>query len=373
MKSAKLAEYIELNENRNVNFELSNKDVVGITISKQIIPTKANLKNAELKKFYIVEPNDFIYNPRTHGKQIGLGFNDTEKKLLISWNNISFRVKKEKLNQLNPKYLFIWFNRSEWDRNATFNSWGSSTEVFSWNELCDMEILIPNINIQNKYVAIYDSMKENLKVYQSKLDDLKLICDGYIEELKKEYASKRIEKYIKRTDERNKENKIKNVKGVSVYKNFREPTSKVNRNELGNYKIVHPKEISFVQTTHNEKVFAYALNNTKEDIVVSSVNEVFKVDDKKLLPEYLSLFFNRTEFDRYVRFNSWGSARETFTWNDLIEVKIPIPNIETQKSIVSIYNEWIKRKEIYDSLNKLIDQMNPIIIKGAIQEGEKYE
>lgn len=78
--------------------------------------------------------------------------------------------------------------------------------------------------------------------------------------------------------------------GVSTSKEFREPTSKVNRNELSNYKIVRPRQISFVQTTHNEKVFAYAFNNTEDDIVVTSVNEVFSVDEDKLLPEYLCMF-----------------------------------------------------------------------------------
>lgn len=370
MKSIRLGDYIEQIDERNSNNQY--KNVMGISVNKVLIPTKANMSNINLKSYKILKKGNFAYCLVTsrNGNKISIVYNDLENCVISSINPV-FKIKDERI--INPYFLFMYFKRPEFDRFARFNSWGSARETFDWNDFCDIEISLPSIDIQDRYVAIYRSIQNNLKIYQSKLDDLKLICDGYIEELKKEYASKRIEKYIKRTDERNKENKIKNVKGVSVYKNFREPTSKVNRNELGNYKIVHPKEISFVQTTHNEKVFAYALNNTKEDIVVSSVNEVFKVDDKKLLPEYLSLFFNRTEFDRYVRFNSWGSARETFTWNDLIEVKIPIPNIETQKSIVSIYNEWIKRKEIYDSLNKLIDQMNPIIIKGAIQEGEKYE
>lgn len=370
MKSIRLGDYIEQIDERNSNNQY--KNVMGISVNKVLIPTKANMSNINLKSYKILNKGNFAYCLVTsrNGNKISIAYNDLENCVISSINPV-FKIKDERI--INPYFLFMYFKRPEFDRFARFNSWGSARETFDWNDFCDIEISLPSIDIQDKYVAIYRSIQNNLKIYQSRLDDLKLVCDAYIEELQREYVSERIEKYIKRTDERNRENKIKNVKGVSVYKNFRDPTSKVNRNELSNYKIVHPKEISFVQTTHNEKVFAYALNNTKEDIVVSSVNEVFKVDEKKLLPEYLSMFFNRTEFDRYVRFNSWGSARETFTWNDLIEVKIPIPNIETQKSIVSVYKEWIKRKEICDSLNKLIDRMNSIIIKGAIQEGEKYE
>jgi len=159
--------------------------------------------------------------------------------------------------------------------------------------------------------------------------------------------------------------------GVSTTKEFRKPTSKVNRNELENYKVVKPRQISFVQTTHNEKVFCNAFNNTDEDIVVTSVNEVFSTNEEILLPEYLVMFFNRTEFDRYARYHSWGSARETFTWNDLIKVEIPIANITVQKSIVDIYTVYKKRKKINEKLKTQIKDICPILIKGSLDEGRK--
>ena len=116
----------------------------------------------------------------------------------------------------------------------------------------------------------------------------------------------------------------------------------------------------------NEKVFAYAFNNTTEDIVVSSVNEVFSTDENKLYPEYLCMFFNRKEFDRYARFHSWGSARETFTWDDLVQVEIPIPDIEIQKSIANIYSVYIERKRINEQLKSQIKNICPILIKGSL-------
>ena len=113
----------------------------------------------------------------------------------------------------------------------------------------------------------------------------------------------------------------------------------------------------------------YAFNNTKEDIVVSSVNEVFSTQEDKLYPEYLCMFFNRTEFDRYARFHSWGSARETFTWNDLIEVKIPIPDIAIQKSIAEMYTVYNKRKKINEQLKAQIKNICPILIRGSLEDG----
>ena len=237
--------------------------------------------------------------------------------------------------------------------------------------MCDIDIKLPDITIQQKYVDVYREMLENQKNYELGLDDLKLACDASIENLRREVHCEPIGRYIKRHDIRNGKNGTKNVMGVSTAKEFRKPTSKVNKNELSNYKVVKPRQISFVQTTHNEKVFAYAFNNTDEDIVVTSVNEVFSVDDEKILPEYLCMFFNRTEFDRYARFHSWGSARETFTWNDLVKVEIPLVDMETQKSIVNIYKAYRERKLISEKLKEQIKDICPILIKGSMEEAKK--
>ena len=237
--------------------------------------------------------------------------------------------------------------------------------------MCDIDIALPPIEIQQKYVSVYRAMLENQQSYERGLEDLKLVCDAYIEDLRRKIPCEPIGPYLEPYDVRNGPDGTKNVMGVSTSKEFREATSKVKRNELANYKVVKPRQISFVQTTHNEKVFAYALNNTNEDIVVTSVNEVFSVNEDKLLPEYLSMFFNRTEFDRYARFHSWGSARETFTWDDLIKVKISIADITVQRSIVDIYTVYKERKEINEKLKSQIKDICPILIKGANEEGKK--
>ena len=200
---------------------------------------------------------------------------------------------------------------------------------------------------------------------------MKLVCDGYIENLRRNLPCEKIGNYIERHDKRNSDNTIKNVMGISTSKKFREPTAKVNRDELSSYKIVEPRQIAFVQTTHNEKVFAYAFNDTNERIVVSSVNEVFSTDETKILPEYLAMFFNRAEFDRYARFHSWGSAREVFTWKDLCEVEVPIPSLEIQKSIAAIYDVYRTRQKILERLKLQIKKICPILIKGSLDEGAK--
>ncbi len=109
-----------------------------------------------------------------------------------------------------------------------------------------------------------------------------------------------------------------------------------------------------------------------------SARETFNFDDmcdveiptdlEKLLPEYLMLFLTRSEFDRYARFNSWGSARETFNFDDMCDVEIPIPDIKVQKAISDIYAVYVDRKQINNHLKERIKSMCPILIKGSLEE-----
>ena len=369
----KLGDLIELSDDRNSDGVYGIDDVKGISIKKVFIETKADMSGVSLTPYILVKPDYFAYVTVTsrNGEKITLAHNTSQNTYIVSSSYIVFRIKKPEL--LLSKYLFMYFNRAEFDRYSRFNSWGSARETFSWQDMCDISIMLPDVPTQQKYVDIYDAMCANQKAYEKGLDDLKLTCDAYIEELRRKMPCEKIGPYIDRYDVRNGKNGTKNVMGVSISKEFREPSSKVNKNELANYKVCHPGDIAFVQTTNNEKCFAYAYNNTDHDIVVSSVDEVFSTKKEKLNTEYLSLFFNRKEFDRYARFNSWGSARETFTWNDLVDVQVPIPKMEIQKSIANIHKVFVERKRINEKLKQQIKNICPILIKGAIEEGISKE
>lgn len=366
----KLGELISILEEKNIENLYGVDDVKGISIQKKFIETKADMDGVSLRPYLLVKPDDFAYVTVTsrNGEKITLAHNTSDKTYIVSSSYIVFRVTRTDV--LLSDYLFMYFNRPEFDRYSRFNSWGSARETFSWEEMCDIDIELPPIEIQRKYVEIYKGMVDNQIAYETGLEDLRLVCDGYIEDLRRKYTLERLEYYLVRTNIKNSDNKIKNVKNVSVYKTFNEPTAKVNKNELSGYKIVKPNEISFVQTTHNEKVFAFAINNTEDDIVVTSVNEVFKTTDK-LDPYYLSLFFMRKEFDRYARFHSWGSARETFVWEDLCDVKIPVPPMNIQKSIANIFKAFQERKKINEQLKQQIKNICPMLIKGAVEEAKR--
>lgn len=366
----KLGTLLDLLEHTNSDLKYGIDDVRGVNNLKQLMPTKADMNGRDLSKFQIVKPGEFVFNHRTsrNGSKFSIALNSGKAPIICTEDYVVFCIKPECAQTLIAEWLYLYFNRSEFDRYVITNSWGSSTEFYNWEDLCDIDIDLPDLPTQQKYVDIYNAMVANQQSYERGLEDLKLACDGYIEDLRRKMPCERIGKYIERYDVRNGKNGTKNVMGISTSKQFRVPTSKVNINELANYKVCHPRQIAFVQTTHNEKVFTYAFNNTDEDIVVSSVNEVFSVDEEKLLPEYLCMFFNRTEFDRYARFHSWGSARETFTWSDLIDVEIPLPDMKIQKSISEIYTVYLQRKEINEKLKAQIRDICPILIKGSLEE-----
>ena len=367
MKKYKLGELIELVEETNSRGMYGPKDVRGMTITKEIIPTKADVANTDLRKFLVVHPDEFVFNPRTHGKKIGFGYNNTKECFLISWNNIAFRVKSDALNTVIPSYLFLHFNRKEWDREACFCSWGSSTEVFSWEALCDMKLTLPSIEQQRKYVDVYLALQNNLAAYQSKVEDLKLVCDGYIEELRRKMPVEKIGLYIRPCDERNSDLKIKLAQGITNDKEFATPKQVAEAETSA--KIVRKGQFAYNRaTTRNGEKISIAYR-TGEDCVVSSAYQIFEISTKdKLYPEYLMMWFKRSEFDRYARYMSKGSAHEFFEYEDMEDVQIPIPSFETQKAIASIYNVYKERQRIAEALKEQLKNICPVLIRGSLLE-----
>ena len=366
----KLGEFIELRDVRNSDLQYGADDVRGVNNLKLLMPTKADLTGRDLSKFQIVYPDEFVFNHRTsrNGSKFSIAYNDTGAPVICTEDYVVFRIKETCKTLLDSRWLYMFFNRPEFDRYVITNSWGSSTEFYNWEDICEVGIPVPPIEIQQKYAAIYNAVLANQQSYEQGLEDLKLVCDGYIEALRRRIPCQPIQKHITQKNDRNTDKAIDRVMGLSTKKEFREAQSRVNRDELGNYKIVKPQEIAFVPTTDTWKVLAFAVNTFGEDIVVSPVYEVFCVDVSNLIPEYLAMWLTRKEFDRYARYHSWGSARENFSFEDMCNVEIPIPDIQTQQYIVNIFNAYQLRKEINKQLLAQIKDLCPILIKGSIDE-----
>jgi len=369
----RLGEFIERVERRNTDLKYGIDDVRGISNTKEIQPTKADISSRSFDRFQIVASHEFVFNRRTTrmGEKLGLGYNNIGKEFIVTEDYVVFRVADE--NILLSGYLNLFFRRPEFDRYVRWDSWGSATEFFNWEEMCDVPISIPPISIQQKYVDVYNAMLANQRAYEQGLEDLKLTCDAYIERLRHELPPVAIGEYLIPSDERNTMGlDAGSVRGLSTSKEVISTKANLDSVSVGNYKTFRSGQIAYVPDTsrRGEKI-SLALNSDNETYLVSSISTIFSTKTDKLLPAYLMIFFSRTEFDRYTRFHSWGSARETFSWDDMCEVKIPIPDIKVQQYIVNIYTVYQLRREINEQLKEQIKDLCPILIKGSLEEAAK--
>ena len=366
MKLTKLGNYIEISELRNTEDRYGEDAVVGLSTQKMMIKTKANLTGVKLTSYKLLLPGHFAYVPDTsrRGDKMSLAFNDTDDTYLVSSISVVFYVKENP--DLDAEYLFMYFNRPEFDRYARFNSWGSARETFSWDEMCDIELELPSLEIQKKYVAIYKAMLLNQKSYERGLEDLKLVCDGYIEELRRKYPCEEIRPYIAEINDRNSDLKLTNVQGVNSTSSFGDTKADTKGLDFRNYKVIKHNQFAYNPSRINLGSIALLRD---EDCIVSPMYIVFDVINKeKLLPEYLMMWYGRSEFQRSTLFYATGSVRDTFSFDVMQEVRIPIPDIGIQQDIVDIYNAYIMRKDINEKLKAQIKDLCPILIKGSLEE-----
>ena len=370
MSFKRLGDYIQKVNNRNKDLAVSN--LLGVNIFKYFMPSVANQSGLDLSKYKTIQKGQFATNLMhvNRDEVLPVALYTDDEPALVSPAYITFEVIDE--TELLPEYLMMEFQRPEFDRKAWTFCDSSVRGGLEWDRLCDMKIPNIDINEQHKYVAIYKGLLTNQKVYENGLADLQLICDTYIENLIKKEPLKQLGEYIEQSDERNTDLETDNLLGISVNKIFIPTKSNKSRLDLSKYKIVRQRQFGYVSVTsrNGEKISIAILKG--EPGLVSSTYTVFKVNNiQELLPEYLYLYFQRTEFDRYARFNSWGSARETFDWSDMCNIKLPIPSIEKQEAIVTIYHTLETRKRINKQLKENIKPLCPVLMKGVVENMEK--
>ena len=324
---------------------------------------------ADLSIYNVYYLNDFVFNPaRMELNSIALNM-FWNKAICSSLYEIFYVIRTD---LLLPEYLNLFIKRDEFARKCWFEAVGSARNYFRVADLSEFNIELPDLPTQQKYVDIYNAMVANQQSYERGLEDLKLTCDGYIEDLRRQMPCEKIGRYLVESDRRNTIGlTVDAVRGLSTSKEMISTKADMNGVGIDNYKVVEPRHIAYVPDTsrRGEKV-SLGFNNTDEKFLVSSIYVVFGTQKEFLLPEYLMMFFIRSEFDRYARFNSWGSARETFDWNEMCNIQIPIPDIKIQQAIVDVYNVYTKRKEINEQLKNQIKDICPILIKGSLEEGE---
>ena len=182
---------------------------------------------------------------------------------------------------------------------------------------------------------------------------------------------KRLGDYIREVDVRNRDLKVTKLLGVSISKEFIPSIANTIGTDMSTYKIVAPNQFAYgpVTSRNGDKV-SIALLSGNDIAIISQAYTVFEViDDNRLLPEYLMMWFRRPEFDRYARFHSHGSAREIFDWDEMCDVILPIPPIERQREIVSEYETLSRRIELNDKMISRLEETAQTLYRKMFVDG----
>lgn len=362
----KLGDYIERSTKNNNALEYGTEFIAGVNTSGVFVPPKGSTEGVNLKPYKIVNDGAFVYNPTR--LELGSIAYRTDGLCIVSHLYMVFYLTEEGKKIIDPTWLYMYFRRSEFCREVAFRNFGSQRPEFNFNDMSDIIIPLPSIDIQRKCVNIYNAMLENQKCYERGLDDLKLTCDAYIEDLRRKIPCERIGNFVHPYNVKNSEGEIKLEQGINIQKKFITP-QRSNDNFYGR-KIVRTGHIAYYTQLNNENV-AIALR-TGPDCIVSGVYDVIEFNDNcNILPNYLMLWLVRSEFGRFVYWASQGTSYEFLTYDNLANYEIPIPSIEVQQSISNIYEVYLRRKDICEKLKAQIKDICPILIKGSIEEGRK--
>lgn len=364
----RLGDYIDVYDVKNI--AAVDLPFCGINKDKTFMPTVANTNELDNSKYKIVEKDVFVFSGMQTGRDvcIRLALYTENQSILVSPAYTTFTVRDK--SKILPQYLFIQFNRFQMDRYGWFLSDGSIRSNLDWTVFCDILIPLPDIDIQQELVDTYNGLKALAEQNEALIKPLSDACQAYIIDCKKKYPEVQLGEYIEPSDSRNTDGKytLDDVRGISTEKKFIATKANLDGVSLTSYKIVNRYEFVYVaDTSRRGDKIALALNTTNKSLLISSIYTTFRsVDPKELLPEYLYMLLSREEFDRYSRFNSWGSARETFDWGELCRVRIPLPPPEVQQAIVNIYNCAEEAKNIAAEAREKMKMLCPALVQRAI-------
>lgn len=343
------------------------RDFYDININKEFMPTVANTNDLDETKYKVVRKGRFVYSGMQTGRDecIRLSMYTKDKPIVVSPAYTTFEIAKN--DKIVPLYFFIYFLSKEKDRLGWFYSDGSVRANLDWDIFGDIEIPLPSIHIQKKYVNIYNAMVANQQSYERGLQDLKLSIDASIEKFKHNEKWIPLGEMIEESDVRNIEGDILVVHGVNKDKEFM--PSVASGADLSKYKIVRKGQFACnLMHVGRDVAVPIALHKEDKPIIISPAYFVFNLKDTLVLPEYAMIWLSRNETDRYAWFLSDTNVRSGMEKKRFCEIEIPIPDIQKQKALVEIYNVYMERRNINEKLKQQIKNLCPILIKGSLKE-----
>lgn len=363
----KIGDLIEVVDERN---NLGIREFFGININKEFMPTVANTEGLDETKYKVIRKNRFVFSGMQTGRDecIRISMYTKQNPILVSPAYTTFEVVATDV--VLPMYFFLCFLSHEKDRFGAFLSDGSIRSNLDWPVFCDVELNIPPLEIQKKYVDIYNAMVSNQECYERGLEDLKLTCDAFIDTLKHKRQGEPIGNYITVTDKKNVENKQYRFAGLSMENYFIDSIADENNLDFTKYKIVEPGEIGCVlMKVGRDARITIARNESSECYLISPAYYTFSING--INSDYFMLNVNRSEFERRGWFSCDSSARGSLPWIEFCNLTIPKATEEEQEIVGYIYQSLLLRTNINNRLKAQIKDICPILIKGSIEEARK--
>ena len=346
MKFERIGKHLRLVDVRNQHLAVAN--LLGINIEKRFVPSVADVSETDLSRYKVIKRNQFAFSPMQVGRDetIRVVLYTYDKPAIITPAYFVFEVIDEKV--LLPEFLMLYFKRPETNRYGWFISDGSVRSSLEWERFCDIEIPVPSIETQRENVSLYNGMLRKQDAYEKSLTDLELISNTYLDALIESKKNESIGTHVKLIDCRNDGAEITNVLGINIKKEFIQTVANVSETDLSKYKVIKKGQFAFshMQVGRDETI-RVALFTAEHPAIISPAYSVFEVINADiLLPEFLMMYFNRPETDRYGWFISDGTVRSSLEWERFCDIKIPLPTRVEQERIVTIHHVLEKRKNI---------------------------
>lgn len=365
-KWVRLGDYIEMRHENNSSLKYGVELIEGVNNSGEFQPTKALTDDINLKPYKIVRHDDIVYNPSR--LNIGsLAYREGEMCIVSHLYQV-FHVKTEYKDFLSAEFLTMYLRRSEFYRYVDYDNFGSQRAEYNLKKLGELQIPLPSIEEQQKVVNAWKAFREIKEQNEAIAAPLMQVCQSYIQELKHKYDSVEIGHYIKICDEKNTENKDLPVVGINIEKLFIPTAANMEGVNLKNYKVI--KRGRFVYSgmqTGRDQCIRTGLYQEEHEALVSPAYTTYTVNEEKgLLSQYLDLIFRRKEMDRLGAFFSDASIRANLEWYRFLQIKIPLPPIDVQRAIVSIYNCANEAKRIAEEADRKSREICPALIQHVI-------
>ena len=366
----RLGDYIREVDVRNRDLEVTK--LLGVSISKEFVPSIANTIGTDMSSYKVVDPRQFAYGPVTsrNGDKISIALYKKDEKAIVSQAYTIFEVKNKQ--KLLPEYLMMWFRRPEFDRYARFKSHGSAREIFSWEEMCDVELPIPSIERQQKIVSEYEAVTRRIRLNEqiiAKLEEMaqalyrKMFVDGIDKEnLPEGWKIEKLGNYVELSQGIQVEVEKQSLVKARRYNRFiRIIDYTPNSSEPPRY--VDIANERYFCTVNDIVIIRYGDAGTicrrLEGVIA---NNLFKVSPiRKLTRNYLYYFLKSEQIQKQIKNSAASSTMPAITHSAIRDLKCLIPSCDiiksfddkadvVEKMILLFQNEICKLKELQSLL-----------------------